>query len=200
MTGADIKAAVYNLTGDRAWSEDSDSTDGLIINWMNLALIEFPIETTAVKEMFLEDITGKQPVQLPVDFSTIAYYEVNGVTYNNQDLVFTPDNKVIFPIDIELGILYYYPIPVFEGVYEDIPLHEMFHSCLIYFFYAQYYYQSGEGDIEEHRMADNYMARFEILKERAINSFMNKMPERDPMPTKDAMPKLNRRRGSDYDE
>lgn len=206
MTGTEIKAAVHNLTGDRDWASTSDKADKLIKDWMQLAVEEFPPEVIESNVMTLNVVIAGDTYELPVDFAAAAYYGYyEGDTFIKreiEDLVFTADGMVIFPIDIILGGLYYYPVPVFEDVTDDIPINKMFHTCLVYFFYAQYYYQSGEGDYEEHKVAEMYMGRFERMKMQKLNTFMNKTSDSEPVKTKDAMPKVSRgnQRRSDFYE
>jgi hypothetical protein len=208
MTGTQIKAAVYNLTKDRGWEEDSVDADNLIVDWMMLALEEFPPEAGIGTSITLTGVVAGVPEELPDDFSAVAYYESEDsgdtVRYDASDLIFTADSMVVYPIDILVGSLYYYPIPVFDDVSSDIPINTMFHTAIIYFFYAQYYYQSGEGDYEEHKMADNYLARFERLKEKKLYTLMNKAPDGDPIRTTDELPRRSRGLrdsiGSDYYE
>ena len=201
MTGTDIKRAVYNLTKDRNWAPTSTASDDLIKDWMMLVVEEFPPEAIENAVDALVAIQAGEHYELPVDFAAIENYEV----HNNNgdimevrkpvDLVFTGDGQVIFPIDIPFGRLNYFPIPVFEDVTDDIPLNPVLHSCIIYFFYAQYYYQSGEGDYEEHKVADSYMYRFERMKTQKLNTFMNKISDSEPMATTDVLPKSKNRWG-----
>lgn len=198
MTGTDIKAAVYNLTKDRTWASTTNEVDQLIKDWMMMVVEEFPPEAIESNTAPLVDVVAGDRYELPVDFSAVDCYEVydnddNLVRYEPDDLIFTADNQVIYPIDIVLGRLVYHPIPVFEDVTDDIPLQKIFHSCIVYFFYGQYYYQSGEGDYEEHKMADTYMARFERMKAQKMNTFMNKTSDNTPIKTKDVLPRSNGR-------
>lgn len=193
MNGTQIKAAVFELTGDRAWASDSTSADSLVMDWMRLCVEEFPPDAVEANAYTIPEVVAGEHYELPTDFASVAYYEIyDGETMVRReanDLEFTADTQVIFPIDNSLVGLYYYPIPVFEHITDTIPLNPIFHSCIIYFFYGQYYYQSGEGDYEEHKMADNYMGRFERMKNDKINLFTNKTPMSDPVKTVDALPK-----------
>ena len=206
MTGTEIKAAVYNLTGDRDWVATSTASDALIKNWMQMVVEEFPSEVIECNVETLNMVIAGDTYELPLDFSAGAYYGYyEGDTFIKREiseLEFTADGMVIYPIDIDLGGLYYYPIPVFEDITDDIPINRIFQTGLIYFFYAQYYYQSGEGDYEEHKVADMYMGRFERMKNQKLNTFMNKVSDSEPVKTVDALPSRSKGivRGTDYYE
>lgn len=208
MTGTQIKAAVFNLTKDRNWDATSDAAHELIKDWMSLAIEEFPPEAIECGVDPLINVLAGEHYELPVDFVAVSNYEVhdgNGdlmETRSPEDLEFTADGQIIYPIDIEFGRLNYFPIPVFEDVTDEIPINKIFHTALVYFFYAQYYYQSGEGDYEEHKMADSYMFRYDRIKNQKLNTLMNKVSDNEPMRTADAMPKRSRglTGGSDFYE
>jgi hypothetical protein len=195
MKGTDLKKAVYSLTKDRLWSSDATDTtiNDLIVNWVNLAIEEFPPEAFTCNSYPIMDIVANTTDFLPDDFKTLAYCEVYdtdpSTKYDADEFEFTADGQIVYPFDIESADLYYYPIPSFTGVDETIPLIASLHNCLIYFMYAQYYYQSGEGDTEEHRMADNYLARFNNLKDKKLTEVKDKKPSDTPTKTVDALPK-----------
>lgn len=207
MTGTDIKAAVYNLTGDRDWAESSDSANDLILNWIQMVMEEFPPEAITSETKVLTDIVAGDIYTLPSDFAAMAYwgyYNESGVfvVKDNSKLEYRAGGVIIYPDDFDLGTLCYYPVPVVEDMYTDIAIDTMFVTCLIYFFYAQYYYQSGEGDYEEHKVADMYMGRFERMRNQKLNVFMNKTSDAEPIKTSDAMPGRGNGivRGTDYYE
>ena len=75
-----------------------------------------------------------------------------------------------------------------ESIDDEVPVSALFHTPLVYFMYAQYYYMQGEGDIEEHRMAETYMARYERMKNQKMNILLNKTSDASPVRVTDEMP------------
>jgi hypothetical protein len=195
MKGTDIRKAVYNLTKDRLWSDEANDTtvNDLVVDWMKLALDEFPPEAFTAAVYPVMDVQASVPDMLPTDFAALAYCDDNSTTpptrYEADKFSFTADGNLVYPVDMESGDLYYYPAPNFTKVTDPVPLHVSLHSTLIYFFYAQYYYQSGEGDLEEQRIADTYLARFNKNKEMKINTLKKQEPDDQPVKTTDVMPK-----------
>lgn len=200
MTGTDLKKAVYNLTKDSQWADTNTSKDSLIVNWVQMAAEELPVEAISTNGYPLMGIVAGEQIELPVDFAAAESYEVYDessegmVSYEPDDLDFTGDMKIAFPIDIDTGTLYYHPIPTMESIDDDLPVNALFYTAMIYFMYAQYYYMQGEGDIEEHRMAETYMVRYERMKNQKINLLLNKTPDSKPVKVTDEMPtRLNGR-------
>lgn len=193
MKGTQLKAAVYNLTKDRLWQSNSTEVDTLVVDWVSLALDEFPPEAFAALVYPLMNITAGVPDFLPEDFRAAAYYTIYdgevATRYETTSLEFTSDGQVIYPVDITSGDLYYYPKASFTTIADDLPLEGSLHNCLIYFFYAQYYYQSGEGDSEETRIADNYLSRFNAVKRDRMLDVQMKGAQDTPQAVVDAMPK-----------
>ena len=206
MKGTQLKAAVYNLTGDAQWDSTVTTKDLLVVNWIQLAIEELPVEAIESNQLPLAGVIAGEHIELPVDFAAIDHYEVYDessgemISHEPDDLVFTGDTQIIFPIDIDTGAMFYRPIPVMEDITDDVPINPLFFTALTYFMYAQYYYMQGEGDTEEHRMAENYMGRYERMKNQKNSLLLNKTADSDPVKTSDAMPSRSRRTGSDYYE
>lgn len=200
MTGQDLKLAVYNLTKDRLWSADAADidVDNLIVNWVNLALQEIPPEAFTVATLILSDITGGVAEALPSNFRSFAGLDNNDTdpitSYELDEVEFTNDGKIIYPVDMESGCLYYYPIVEIADISENLPININIQICLLYFLYAQYYYQSGEGDYEEHKMADNYLARFNKIKEDRLMELKGKGASDLPVRMTDGLPAVSRGR------
>jgi hypothetical protein len=194
ITGKDLYDKLQAFLGT-----DDDLTEVTVATWLDTAIAEFPeIAFTALKETY-NDVLAKVEYELPMDFDTIddiLIYDSTTNTYSTynkkSDVVFTKDDMVKFPSDLDTITLLYNPV---QQPYTDcsieLPLKRSLRPCLFYYLVCEYYQKEGEGSIEEERISSNYRKRYESAKAIAIAKLENR-DSTGPTETTDAMYKSSR--------
>lgn len=161
----------------------------------------------------------KSSLDLPVVQSITALNVVDGTTVSTPSGVF----RVIsasdgYPLsDIEVGsnalifrraadsvtVKYSSIAPTYTNLNNELTIHPSLHAPMVYFLVSMYYDMEGEGDSEESGLAERFYQRWVYYRNMAIAALTGSdydLPSREPVETKDVMPRSTRLRRDTYFE
>jgi hypothetical protein len=93
--------------------------------------------------------------------------------------------------------------PDYTNMDDELTIHPSLHAPMIYFLVSMYYDMEGEGDAEESDLAERFYQRWVYYRNMAIAALTgtdNDLPNREPVETKDVLPRTRHIRRDSYFE
>lgn len=93
--------------------------------------------------------------------------------------------------------------PDYTNMEAELTIHPSLHAPMVYFLVSMYYDMEGEGDTEESGLAERFYQRWVYYRNMAIAALAGTdydLPSREPVPTKDVLPRTRYVRRDPYFE
>jgi len=93
--------------------------------------------------------------------------------------------------------------PDYTNMEDELTIHPSLHAPMVYFLVSMYYDMEGEGDTEESGLAERFYQRWVYYRNMAIAALTgtdNDLPNREPVETKDVLPRTRHIRRDSYFE
>jgi len=93
--------------------------------------------------------------------------------------------------------------PDYTNMDDELTIHPSLHAPMVYFLVSMYYDMEGEGDTEESGLAERFYQRWVYYRNMAIAALTgtdNDLPNREPVETKDVLPRTRHIRRDSYFE
>lgn len=93
--------------------------------------------------------------------------------------------------------------PDYTNMEDELTIHPSLHAPMVYFLVSMYYDMEGEGDTEESDLAERFYQRWVYYRNMAIAALTgtdNDLPNREPVETKDVLPRTRHIRRDSYFE
>jgi hypothetical protein len=93
--------------------------------------------------------------------------------------------------------------PDYTNMGDELTIHPSLHAPMVYFLVSMYYDMEGEGDAEESGLAERFYQRWVYYRNMAIAALTgtdNDLPNREPVETKDVLPRTRHIRRDSYFE
>ena len=93
--------------------------------------------------------------------------------------------------------------PDYTNMEDELTIHPSLHAPMVYFLVSMYYDMEGEGDAEESGLAERFYQRWVYYRNMAIAALTgtdNDLPNREPVETKDVLPRTRHIRRDSYFE
>ena len=93
--------------------------------------------------------------------------------------------------------------PDYTNMEAELTIHPSLHAPMVYFLVSMYYDMEGEGDTEESGLAERFYQRWVYYRNMAIAALTgtdNDLPNREPVETKDVLPRTRHIRRDSYFE
>lgn len=93
--------------------------------------------------------------------------------------------------------------PDYTNMEDELTIHPSLHAPMVYFLVSMYYDMEGEGDTEESDLAERFYQRWVYYRNMAIAALTgtdNDLPNREPVETKDVLPRTRHIRRDPYFE
>lgn len=177
---------------------DLDIQEEVVIGWIDMAQKKASLDLPVVRSITLSNVQAGQIV--PVSTGVFSLISVIPSDYPLSNILLTSNSMVFSEAADQLTIKFSSVSPDFTQLNDELTIHPSLHAPLIYFLISMYYDMEGEGDSEESGLAERFYQRWVYYRNLAIGALQgtqNELPQREPVPTKDVMPRSSGRRRRD---
>lgn len=189
------------MTGKQLFNQlqnfgDLDVTEAQVTGWIDMCQKEVSMEVPVV---YTQTVT---PVVIGTELTTSssAIKLISAVDNLGNEYPLTnisvKDNKLIFSVAATSIIVTYSGLSTtYTSLTEELTIHPIFHSHVVYFLISMFYDMDGEGDGEESSLAERFYQRWMYYKTTGIATLQSSdydTTANAPVSTTDVLPRSTR--------
>lgn len=183
---------------------DLDVTEAQVTGWIDMCQKEVSMEVPVVYTQTVTPVvigtevtTSSSAIKLISAVDNLGNeYPLKSIQVKENNLVFsTPATSVI--------VTYSGPSVTYTSLNDELTIHPIFHSHVVYFLISMFYDMDGEGDSEESSLAERFYQRWMFYKTIALSSLQSSdydTTANAPVSTTDVLPRSRHTWGNSYYE
>lgn len=173
-----------------------DVVESSVRTWIDMAQKEVALDLPVVQTITTNNVVQGTTVPVATGilnvlsaFDEDGEYPLTNIQIKPASLVFLEPADFV-TVTITTGV------PDYTNMNEELTIHPLLHSAVIYYLISMYYDKEGEGDDEESGLAERFYQRWLYYKNLAIASLSGTKHGEDnmsPVDTLDVMPRPSSR-------
>lgn len=196
MTGRDLFRQLQQFG-------DLDVQESTVVGWIDMCQKKSSLDLPVVVSLDIGSVSPGLTVTVKGGVFKVLSAESNEGEYPLSSVSVGPTYLKFSRSATGLKLRYSTIAPDFTAIDQELSIHPSLHAPMVYFLVSMYYDMEGEGDSEESSLAERYYQRWVYYRNMAIASLIgsdNELSMRDPVETRDVLPRTRYYREDGYFE
>jgi len=175
-----------------------DVVESSVRTWIDMAQKEVALDLPVVQTITTNNVIKGTTVSVATGIlNVLSAFDENG-EYPLTNIQIKPASLVFLEPAGFVTVTITTGVPDYTNMAEELTIHPLLHSAVVYYLISMYYDKEGEGDNEESGLAERFYQRWLYYKNLALANLSSTTHSQDsmtPIDTLDVMPKPSKRMG-----